>query len=82
MKSDNLTDSEYELSSNYETTEEEDVIIRNSKNNLSNLNLIDYSALKCASCNSTKKEDNNIGISLLILLSFLIILLYLFINKR
>ena len=82
MKDDNLTDSEYELSSNYDTTEEEDIIIRKSKSNLLNLNLIDYSSLKCASCNLTKKKDNNISILLLMLLPFLIILLYLFINKR
>ena len=79
-KKDDLSDSEYDLSSDYDTTENEEVIIRSKKNNLLNSHIIDYSSLKCASCEAddiTKKSN-----FLIIIFAFLIIFIVYFCFKR
>jgi len=89
MKTDNLSESEYDLTSDYQTTEENDVIIRNKQkdNNLSNYNLIDYSTLNCSSCqekpnNSYQKKSNNFSFLLISLSVFIIVIIYCFFRKK
>lgn len=98
MKTDNLSESEYDLTSDYQTTEENDVIIRNKQedviirnkqkdNNLSNYNLIDYSTLNCSSCqekpnNSYQKKSNNFSFLLISLSVLIIVIIYCFFRKK
>lgn len=82
MKNENLTDSDYDMTSDYETTEEEPIILRiNKTNNLLNTNLIDYSELKCHSCQSDSSSSKS-NLLLITLLFLIILLIYYFFKKR
>jgi len=84
MNNDNLSDSEYDLTSDYQTTEEENVTVRNIKkydDNLLNNNLIDYSNLKCASCQE-KPKSNNFNFLLMVLSIIIIAIIYCFFKKK
>lgn len=84
MKTDNLSESEYDLTSDYQTTQEENIFIRNNKdinNNLSNSNLIDYSTLNCTSCQE-KTELNNFSFLLITVPILIILIIYCFFKKK
>ena len=86
MKIDNLSESEYDLTSDYMTTQEENIIIRNNKdinNNLSNkdINLIDYSTLNCTSCQE-KTKLNNFSFLLITVPILIILIIYCFFKKK
>ena len=72
--------SEYESSSDYDTTEEEEVKIKD-QNNLSNSYLIDYSQIKCASCDVKSKQKENHTFIFFIFIMILIIIGYHFLKR-
>ena len=55
MKTDNLSESEYDLTSDYQTTEENDVIIRNKQNDVIIRNKQNDVIIR------NKQEDNNLS---------------------
>jgi hypothetical protein len=80
MKNEKLSESDYDITSDYETTEEESIVLRvNKTNNLLNSNLIDYSKLKCHSCQS---DSNNINFVIITLLFLIFVITYYFLKKK
>ena len=80
MKNDILSESDYDITSDYETTEEESIVLRvNKTNNLLNSNLIDYSKLECHTCQS---DSNNINFVMITLLFLVFVLTYYFLKKK